>query len=210
MFRRATRALELLDSIYRKNGALPGTPEARAPRRHSLLGDTCDCDRRTRRIDRQRIRKWHEMAEPYEVEISSLSSLTSLPTWVSPWRDITQEDFDSFAKVTGDHAWIHIDIDRAEREIGGTIAHGYFLLSLLPALGKGYYCVRDMRRGLNYGCEKVRYLQQVHAGTRLRLRQKVTDVSPRGDGWLITHESVLESEEIDKPACFAVTLSLIF
>ena len=103
---------------------------------------------------------------------------------VSDWYTVTQEQIDKFADATGDHQWIHVDVERAKRELPGgkTIAHGYLTLSLVPRLGQTLYRVKNRSRGLNYGSNRVRFTGQVPAGSRIRLRQKIKSVEPVDGG----------------------------
>ena len=99
---------------------------------------------------------------------------------VSDWFTVDQALIDKFADATGDHQWIHVDVERAKREMPGgkTIAHGYLTLSLVPRLGQTLYRVKQRSRGLNYGSNRVRFTGQVPAGSRIRLRQKIKSVDP--------------------------------
>ncbi len=92
---------------------------------------------------------------------------------VSDWFTVDQAIIDKFAEATGDHQWIHVDVERAKREMPGgkTIAHGYLTLSLVPRLAATLLRVRKRSRGLNYGSNRVRFTGQVPAGSRVRLRQ---------------------------------------
>src|SRR6202161_2316655 len=90
------------------------------------------------------------------VEITELPGLIGTEVGVSDWVQITQERVNLFAEATGDHQWIHVDVERATREIGGPIAHGYLTLSLIPFLGAGMMPVKGVSRGINYGSDKGR------------------------------------------------------
>src|SRR2546427_10863505 len=95
----------------------------------------------------------------------------------SEWLLVTQEMIDKFAEATGDHQWIHVDVERAKREMPGgkTIAHGYLTLSLLPRLAPTLMKIEKRKRGLNYGSNKIRFISPVPAGSRIRLRQRLRD-----------------------------------
>ena len=127
---------------------------------------------------------------------------------VGPWHDVTQEAVDAFADATGDHQWIHVDVERArDSAFGGTIAHGYFTLSLGPMLADEVYALDGFDFGLNYGLDKLRFPAPMPVGGRLRLRATLTAVAPTPDGGLrvgITH--TFEGEGIDKPVCVADVL----
>ncbi len=131
---------------------------------------------------------------------------------VSDWMEITQERINQFADATGDHQWIHIDVERAKREspMGGPIAHGYLTLSLLPMLKDGVYTVEGVKAGINYGLNSTRFLAPVPAGARVRARFVLKSITPRGEGrFLLNNEVTIELEGSDKPACIAESLSLV-
>src|SRR5271156_1936143 len=102
----------------------------------------------------------------------------------SDWVLIDQDRINKFADATGDHQWIHVDVERAKREMPGgkTIAHGYLTLSLLPRLGADVYRIRKTSRGINYGSNKVRFTAPVPAGTRVRLHQMLKNVEDIAGG----------------------------
>ena len=129
---------------------------------------------------------------------------------VSDWFTVDQPMIDKFAEATGDHQWIHVDVERAKRELPGgkTIAHGYLTLSLVPRLGQAIYRVRKRSRGLNYGSNRIRFTGQVPAGSRIRLRQKIKSVEPVEGGVRITSENTVEVEGAARPALVAETISL--
>src|SRR5881394_944902 len=131
---------------------------------------------------------------------------------VSDWYTVTQEQINKFADATGDHQWIHVDVERAKREMPGgkTIAHGYLTLSLVPRLGQTIYRVKNRSRGLNYGSNRIRFTGQVPAGSRIRLRQKIKAVDPVEGGVRITSENTVEVEGAARPALVAETISMQF
>ena len=131
---------------------------------------------------------------------------------VSDWYTVSQEQIDKFADATGDHQWIHVDVERARREMPGgkTIAHGFLTLSLVPRLGQTIYRVKHRSRGLNYGSNRVRFTGQVQAGSRIRLRQKIKSVEPVEGGVRITSENTVEVEGNSRPALVAETISMQF
>ena len=131
----------------------------------------------------------------------------------SEWLTVTQEMIDKFADATGDHQWIHVDVERAKKELPGgkTIAHGYLTLSLLPRLAPTLMKVEQRRRGLNYGSNRVRFTAPVPAGARVRLRQKLVKVEPVEDnGFRVTSEMTMEVEGNSRPAMVAETLGIIY
>src|SRR5712672_3949847 len=129
---------------------------------------------------------------------------------VSDWFTVTQEQIDKFADATGDHQGIHVDVERAKREMPGgkTIAHGYLTLSLVPRLGQTLYRVKHRSRGLNYGSNRIRFTGQVPAGSRIRLRQKIKAVDPVEGGVRITSENTVEVEGASRPALVAETIGM--
>jgi acyl dehydratase len=130
----------------------------------------------------------------------------------SEWVKIDQDRVNKFADATGDHQWIHIDVERAKRELptGGTIAHGYLTLSLIPMLASQIMRVDGVSRGINYGSNKVRFTNMVPTGSRVRARQKLLAAEPKSGGLQLTNEVTIEIEGQDRPACIAETISLVF
>ncbi|NBR03890.1 MAG: MaoC family dehydratase [Alphaproteobacteria bacterium] len=102
---------------------------------------------------------------------------------VSDWFEIDQARIDAFAKVTDDNQWIHVDTERAAREMpdGKTIAHGFLVLSLLPGLSREFFDIDNLARTINYGLNKVRFTSMVPVGSRVRLRQTLKSRPPGGD-----------------------------
>ena len=147
-----------------------------------------------------------------EVNFADLPSMAGQEIGVSDWLQIDQDRVNKFAEATGDFQWIHVDVERATSVpfLGGTIAHGYLTLSLIPMLAGGLLKVNGVTHGINYGCDKVRFITMVHVGKRVRLRQKLIGAEPKSGGWLLRNEMTIELEGSDKPACVAETLSLIF
>jgi acyl dehydratase len=131
----------------------------------------------------------------------------------SEWLTVTQEVIDKFADATGDHQWIHVDVERAKKELPGgkTIAHGYLTLSLLPRLAPTLMKVEKRRRGVNYGSNRVRFTAPVPAGARIRLKQRLVKVEPVEDnGFRITSEMTMEVEGNTRPAMVAETLGIVY
>ena len=144
------------------------------------------------------------------VELKDLASIVGQEVGVSDWVEITQERVNMFAEATGDHQWIHVDVERANREIGGPIAHGYLTLSLIPFLGAGMLNVTGVTRGINYGSDKVRFTNMVRVGKRVRMRQKMIGVEAKAGGVQIKNECTIEIEGEARPACVAETMSVIY
>ena len=144
------------------------------------------------------------------VEFKDVPGLVGQEVGVSDWLQITQERVNQFADATGDHQWIHVDVERANREMGGPIAHGYLTLSLIPFLSSGLMPVKGVSRGINYGSDKVRFTNMVRVGKRVLLRQKLIGVEPKSGGLQIKNECTIEIEGEERPACVAETISILY
>jgi acyl dehydratase len=128
----------------------------------------------------------------------------------SDWVEITQDRVDQFAEATGDHQWIHVDVEKAKKgPFGGTIAHGYLTLSLVPWLGSQVFSLETPGAKLNYGVNKVRFPSPVPVGSRVRARVAVDQVADVPAGKQLTMKYVVEIEGHDKPACVAETVVLL-
>ena len=144
------------------------------------------------------------------VVMKDLPGLVGTEVGVSDRVQITQERVNLFADATGDHQWIHVDVERATREIGGPIAHGYLTLSLIPFLSAGMMPVKGVTRGINYGSDKVRFVSMVRVGKRVRLRQQLIGAEPKAGGVQIKNLCTIEIEGEDRPACVAETLTVLY
>ena len=144
--------------------------------------------------------------------LATLHEFVGRELGVSDWMPVDQARIDAFAHCTGDHQWIHVDVERARREspCGGTIAHGYLTLSLIPMLSSQIMRIDGVSRGINYGSNKVRFTNMVPTGARVRARQKLLAVEPKGAGMQLTNEVAIEIEGQDRPACVAETISLVY
>jgi len=131
---------------------------------------------------------------------------------VSDWYTVTQEQIDKFADATGDHQWIHVDVERAKKEMPGgkTIAHGWLTLSLVPRLAATIYRVKNRSRGVNYGANRVRFIGMVPAGARIRLRLKLKSVEKVEGGVRVTSEGTMELEGTDRPVLVAETIGITY
>lgn len=127
------------------------------------------------------------------------------------WQEIRQEQITAFADLTGDDHWIHVDVERVAREQpqGKTIAHGLFLLSLIPRLQRQLFRIEQRGAGLNYGYEKVRFTAPVPVGSQVRLTQTILSAKPRGQGAQIEIQSTIELKDSPKPALVAHGILLI-
>ncbi|HEK0819313.1 MaoC family dehydratase [Pseudomonas aeruginosa] len=131
----------------------------------------------------------------------------------SEWLTIDQGRVDQFAECTGDHQFIHVDPEKAAKTpFGGTIAHGFLSLSLIPKLMEGLLVLPEgLKMAVNYGLDTVRFIQPVRVGSRVRLGLTLLDVNEKNPGqWLIKARATLEIEGQEKPAYIAETLSLCF
>ena len=124
------------------------------------------------------------------IHYRDLPSLVGVALPPSEWTRVDQALIDRFAAVTGDHQWIHVDVARAKAEIGGTIAHGFLTLSLMPMLAKQILAIDGVGRALNYGFEKVRFTGAVPAGSKVRLQQTIAKVEDKSGGRLVTRASM--------------------
>ena len=132
---------------------------------------------------------------------------------VSDWVLVDQTMIDKFADATGDHQWIHVDVERAAKEMPGgkTIAHGFLTLSLVPRLSAAIWKIEHRSRGLNYGLDKLRFTGQVAEGKRVRLRQKLLAADDvKDNGIRLTFENTIDIEGEERPALVAVSLSIVY
>jgi len=133
------------------------------------------------------------------------------PLGVSEWVTVTQEQVDRFADATGDHQWIHVDVERARQgPFGGTIAHGFLTLSLIPSLSGDLVKVDGIRMGINYGLNRVRFPSPVPVGSRLRASIRNLTVEDVQDGIQIVNEVTISIDGRDKPACVAETVTRLY
>jgi acyl dehydratase len=127
------------------------------------------------------------------------------------WRTMTQALVDRFADVTEDHNFIHVDPERARQSpFGGTIAHGYLTLSMLPMLMSEVMSVEGARMGINYGIEKIRFTAPVPSGSEVRLHGRLLSSERRGEGVLYRVGVQVEIKGQEKPACVGEVLYLVF
>jgi acyl dehydratase len=144
------------------------------------------------------------------IDYRDLARLAGEEIGVSDWLAVTQERVNKFAEATGDFQWIHVDVDRATREMGGPIAHGYLTLSLIPLLNKSLATIEGVARALNYGSDRVRFLSMVQVGKRIRMRAKILAVEPKSGGLQVKTEYTILIEGETKPACIAEAITLYF
>ncbi len=147
--------------------------------------------------------------------MKTFESLADLPALVgqdvatSDWITITQEQVNLFAQATGDHQWIHVDVEKAKvGPFGAPIAHGFLTLSLIPKFFESAMTINNTRMGVNYGLNKVRFTSPVPVGSRLRAHMKLLECKPiDNDGVQMAWEVKIEREGIDKPVCVAESIA---
>ena len=141
-------------------------------------------------------------------DLNELKSLQDTEVAVSDWVEITQERIDLFADATNDHQWIHVDVERCRREspFGGTIAHGYLTLSLLPGMIESAFKMMDAKMVLNYGMNKLRFPAPVPVDSRLRASFILLTVTDIEGGAQMAWEVKVEREGSAKPVCVAELL----
>jgi len=141
-------------------------------------------------------------------KLQDLQALVGQEIGVSDWITVSQQRIHQFAEATGDHQWIHVDPERAAQgPFGGPIAHGFLTLSLLPVLFETGFTVDDVRMGVNYGLNKVRFPAPVPAGSRLRGHFKLLSYDEIAGGAQLTVEVTMELEGSPKPVCVAESVS---
>jgi len=129
----------------------------------------------------------------------------------SAWHRIDQREIDLFAEATGDHQWIHVDPEAAAQgPFGGTIAHGYLSLSMLPMLMTEVLTVEDARMGINYGIDRLRFTAPVPSGSEVRLKARLLEGTRRGEGILYRVGVEIEIRGAEKPAFVGEVLYLVF
>ena len=128
----------------------------------------------------------------------------------SDWFEVDQERINQFADTTLDHQFIHVDPEKATPLFGSTIAHGFLYLSLIPHLtSQAVLAPENLKHVFNYGLDKVRFINPVKVGSKVRTHSKVTSVDDKGDGrYLMKTEITMEIEGVDKPAFVAESLSM--
>ena len=144
--------------------------------------------------------------------IDELKAMIGQEMGVSDWLEITQERVNQFADVTGDHQWIHVDVERAKASpLGGPIAHGFLTLSLLPVLrqqaGRASRSTSAPKMAINYGLNRVRFISPVHVGKRIRLRSKLLSVEEvQPNIYQMISENTVEIEGQERPAMVAESI----
>lgn len=144
--------------------------------------------------------------------IEDAKALEGKEVGISEWIVVDQQKINQFADATGDYQWIHVDEERASRELpeGRTIAHGYLTLALVPALTGNFVQVDNLVRAINFGCNKIRFYSPVPVGARVRARAVVLQARKRSGALHLTSEITIEVEGVRKPACVAETIGIYF
>ena len=143
---------------------------------------------------------------------SDFASYIGKQIGTSEWVTLDQQKIDAFAVLTGDDHWIHVDLDRAKDEMpdGKTLVHGFLTLSLIPYLQRTVFSVTNRGKGLNYGCNRIRFTSPLQVGSRVRLHQTVKACEVLPNGARMTFDCTIEVEGKEKPALVAETLVQIF
>ena len=143
--------------------------------------------------------------------LAELAALAGQEITVTDWYEVTQQHINQFADATGDHQWIPVDAERSKTgPFGATIAHGYLTLSLLAGFFDRALSVKDVRMGINYGLNKVRFMGPVPSGSRLRVRIALLGSEPIERGLQMAWKCTIEREGQEKPVCVAEPLSRLY
>ena len=150
---------------------------------------------------------------PESIAVEKIKTLVGQENGISDWILIDQNRINRFADATEDHQWIHVDIEKAKKgPFGGPIAHGFLTLSLIPIFSKSAKFVpKDLKMGVNYGLNKVRFINPVPVGSQVRSRMVISAVEDKGPGRiLMTTTHTIEIKGQEKPACIAEALAMLF
>lgn len=144
--------------------------------------------------------------------LAGLPALKGKELGTSEWFEVTQERVNTFADATGDHQWIHVDVEAARQHspFGGPIAHGFLTLSLLVPMWSQVLTVSDVTMGVNYGLNRVRFPAPVPVGSKVRLTATLADVAEVPGGLQLTVSGVIEREGGDKPVCVLEALMRLY
>ena len=144
--------------------------------------------------------------------VDDAQALVGTELGVGEWLTIDQQRINEFADVTGDHQWIHVDVERAKAEspFGAPIAHGFLTLSLIPALSKDNVRIQNAKLVINYGLNKVRFLNPVAVDRRIRVRSELADVASKDSSAAdLTIRHTVEIDGVDKPAAVAEMIARV-
>ena len=150
-------------------------------------------------------------ASAHVTDLAGLRDSAGTHLGYTEWQEMTQERVNQFADATGDHQWIHVDVERAkDTPFGGTIAHGYYTLSLAPRFSYDMFKFEGFAFGVNYGLNRVRFPAPMPVGERVRMRAKLLSVDEIPGGAQIATELTFERDGADKPVCVAESLARVF
>lgn len=144
--------------------------------------------------------------------LQELTAMVGQHVATSDWIVVTQEAVNQFAQATGDHQWIHVDVERAKAgPFGAPIAHGFLTLSLIPQFFDSALHIADVRMGVNYGLNRVRFIGPVHVGSRVRAALTLLKAEPIDNAGLqLTWEVTTEREGVAKPVCMAESIARLY
>jgi acyl dehydratase len=146
-----------------------------------------------------------------KLTLEELEAAGEMDLGASDWETVEQDQVNRFAEATHDHQWIHVDAEMAAQgPFGGTVAHGYLTLSMLPYFMSQLMSVTDARMGINYGTEKVRFTSPVPVGSQVRAKAKLLGSERRGEGVLYRVAVEVEIKDADKPAMVGELVYLVF
>ncbi|TMK67679.1 MAG: MaoC family dehydratase [Actinobacteria bacterium] len=146
------------------------------------------------------------MAQATPNGVEGLRELLGREIGPSGWRQVTQDDIDAFARLSGDDQWIHVDVERAKAEspFGTTVAHGNLTLSMIDGLRRDLIESTGFKLGVNYGWNKIRFPAPVPSGSKVRATAEIMSVDDVGGGWVqVVTKFTVEAEGSDKPVCVA-------
>jgi len=144
------------------------------------------------------------------VQFADLKDLPGTDLGHSDWVEITQDMINKFADVTNDHQWIHVDVEKATKAIGGTIAHGFLTVSLMSGMSYGLLKIEGVTRAINYGFDKLRFTDVVRPGERIRLHQKIIAVEEKAGGVAMTRACTVEIEGKERPALVCEWVGVVY
>jgi acyl dehydratase len=152
--------------------------------------------------------------EAFKTSFESIKELKSFKgklLGVSEWFQVSQERINQFADATEDHQWIHLDVEKSKLDspYGQTIAHGFLILSLMPHLAKMTYEVNNLKMGINYGANKIRFVNAVKADANIRSIVELVELEETKNGAKIIIKNTIEIKNVVKPACIAELIALL-
>jgi acyl dehydratase len=145
-------------------------------------------------------------------KFEDLKALEGEEIGISKWYQVTQEQINQFAESTNDHQWIHTDVERAKQEMadGKTIAHGYLTLAMIPAMTADFIAFSNLKSAINYGVNKVRFMNMVQVESKIRARATIKMTRKRSEAIQVIGQTTVEIEGQTKPACIAETVSFYY